>query len=99
MCDMPEFAEESVVRAKKPYRCSVCWMMISANAKYVSLAGKWNGEMSRYSFHLGCWDAYRWMRDELKFSDCLAFEETEEALHEAGDFQYLEERPDEEEAA
>lgn len=54
MCDYPEFVNVTTPKARKKYRCHECGQAIEAGVQYVSISGKWDGEVSTFKSCTEC---------------------------------------------
>ncbi len=72
-CMRPDFCECHERTARKQHRCCECSAPIMPGDKYISVAGKWEGDFSTYKHHWLCAEACEYIRDHFNDNDCIGF--------------------------
>lgn len=74
-CDLegPSLYSTKEYVARKRYVCCECSVWIQPGERYVSIAGKWEGEFSTYKQHILCAEACEVVRDGDLAGGCLPF--------------------------
>lgn len=81
MGDVPEFATEKIVVARKTHKCCECNEMILPGQKYEKVNGKWDGQFSTFKTCITChtirqehcsWWVYGSLREDLR--ECLGLD-------------------------
>ena len=59
--DRPEFISETAVKARKAHECVECGATIAPGETYRRIVGKWDGEISQYTWCTACCDVHAYI--------------------------------------
>jgi hypothetical protein len=74
-CEVPDFAVDRYLLARKPHRCCECSAPIEKGEKHGHFTGKWDGVIRSFRQHLLCEKACVYIRDNFQGGECIGFGE------------------------
>lgn len=83
--DAPSFFSQSVVKARKPHRCTECYGPIAKGDSYKRSSGKWDGRIDVYRECEGCMELRQWAEISVTCFCCNVFGELHERVTEMVD--------------
>ncbi len=85
-CEIPEFYDEQILRARKAHKCVECHQPINPGEQYVACCGKWAGDVQVYKQHMRCYHFARHCNHEVwkeGYAECVEFGGIGEAVEHA----------------